>query len=130
MAPKLDVGGGGGGYPNNLPHQVGGKEVRMDHDTLKDVARKLRDDLNKLKDLRFKEDIDDYSPNLSDIGDYSAGKGLHNTVTSAQNSIGTTYQQFIQAYEQVIQAIERSEQNVRNADDASAAGARARGRVD
>jgi len=130
MAPKLDVGGGGGGYPRNLPHQVGGKEVTMDHDTLKDVARKLRDDLEKLKGLHLKEDIEDFSPNLSDIGDYSAGQGLHNTVTSAENSIAGTYQTFLQAYEQVILAIEQSEKNVKNADDASAAGARAAGRVD
>ncbi|WP_395108965.1 hypothetical protein [Actinomadura sp. SCN-SB] len=117
------------GHPRNLP-PLGTREVRIDHDTLKDIARILRADMNNLHDGRWKEKIDDSFPPVEAMGDYTAGRSLHQTIRNARDQIGNTHQAFVQAYEAVITALENSEQNYRDADDNSAAGVRNRARLD
>ena len=113
------------GHPNNLP-PLGTKEVKVDHDKLKDIARVLRRDMVALEQGRYKEKIDDTTPSVDAMGNYTAGKSLHETVKAARNQIGSVHASFVQAYEAVIQALETSEQNYREADDNSAAGVRRR----
>nr|BFE32801.1 hypothetical protein GCM10010200_050520 [Actinomadura rugatobispora] len=117
MAPPPE----NGGYPRNLPQA--GKEIKMDHDQLKTIANRLQEDLDRLRDARWKEALEDYgNPGQPAIGDYSAGHGLHNTTKTAQTAIGSTYDQFLTAYQNVITALRDSEKNTRNADDQSRAG--------
>jgi len=123
MAPDP---GNRGGYPRNLPQA--GREIKMDHDQLKTIANRLQEDLDRLRRARWKEAIEDYgNPGQDAIGDYSAGKGLHNTTKSAQSAIGSTLDQFLTAYDNLITALRNSEKNTRNADEQSRAGVNAVG---
>ncbi|XVQ11675.1 hypothetical protein ACQP1W_03565 [Spirillospora sp. CA-255316] len=100
----------------------------MDHDQLKTIANRLQEDLDRLRDARWKEALDDFGdPGKAAIGDYSAGHGLANTTRSAQTAISTTYDTFLTAYQNVITALRDSEKNTRNADDQSQAGVNAVG---
>ncbi|WP_344591288.1 hypothetical protein [Actinomadura vinacea] len=100
----------------------------MDHDALKTIANRLQEDLDRLRDARWKEAIEDYgNPGQAAIGNYSAGTGLHNTTRTAQTAIGTTFSSFLDAYQNVITALRDTNTNTRDADDDSQAGANAVG---
>lgn len=114
------------GYPKSLP-TTGGKEIKINHDTLDDIAKKLEDDLHKLKEPRWSDKIEDNTPPESSLGNYKAGQAMYNTVTAARDQIGGTFTQFLTAYEQVIAAIRASNKNHRKADDASKRGVEAAG---
>lgn len=125
MAPKAP-GGGGGSYPKSLP-TTGGAEIKINHDTLNDIVKKLEKDLRDLKSQRYSDKIEDDTPPEAAMGDYDAGRGIYGTVTAARDSIGGTFDQFITAYEQVIEAIRASDKTHKNADDASEQGVKAAG---
>lgn len=116
------------GHPKHLP-LLGDKEVDVNHDVLQDIARVLRKDLEGLKRDRWRERIEDDHPPIEAMGDYTAGKSLHQTIKNARDHIGTVQESFVQAYESVILALENSEKNYRDADDNSAAGLRDRTRL-
>ncbi len=116
------------GHPKNLP-PLNTKEVKVDHDTLKDIARVLRRDMESLEQGRWKEAIEDTHPSVDAMGEYTGGKSLHTTIKNARNQIGSVHQSFVKAYEALITALETSEKNYRDADDNSAAGVRGRTQV-
>lgn len=113
------------GHPH-LP-TAGGKEIKIDHDALKDIVKKLEKDLHDLEKMRYSERIQDATPSEGALGDYQAGRGLHTTVRMARDSIGGTYDQFIESYKKVIEAIRNSDKTHRKADDASKHGVEAAG---
>ncbi|MFA1550841.1 hypothetical protein [Actinomadura chokoriensis] len=114
------------GHPKSLP-TTGGKEIKINHDTLDDIVKKLEKDLRDLKSQRYGDKIEDGTPPESAMGDYQAGRGLYSTVTAARDQIGGTYDQFLTAYAQVIEAIRASGKNHKKADDASELGVKAAG---
>ncbi|MGK5550484.1 hypothetical protein ACSNOI_02620 [Actinomadura kijaniata] len=102
--------------PRSLPDA--GKEIKVDHDKLKDLADQLQKDLDDLRNQKLVEALEDHAkPGQKAIGNYSAGQGLNMTVNTAQNAIGNTYDQFLQSYQKVIDALRRSNQTHRDADD-------------
>lgn len=109
------------GHPKSLP-TTGGKEVKINHDTLDDIVKKLEADLKGLKEKRYSDKIEDDTPQEAAMGDYQAGRMMYGTITAARDQIGTTFDQFVTAYEQVIEAIRASDKTYRNADDASKRG--------
>ena len=113
------------GHPS-LP-TAGGKEIKIDHDTLDDIVKKLQKDLNELESMRYSEKLADATPAEGAMGNYQAGRGLHTTIRTARDSIGDTYDQFIASYKQVIEAIRNSDKTHRKADDASEQGVRTAG---
>ncbi|HLV72927.1 MAG TPA: hypothetical protein VKY91_09090 [Vulgatibacteraceae bacterium] len=113
------------GHPH-LP-TAGGKEIKIDHDTLDDIAKKLEKDLNELEAERYSQKIADATPSEGAMGDYQAGRGLHTTIRSARDSIGDTYDAFINSYKRVIEAIRASDKTHRKADEASQEGVEAAG---
>lgn len=106
---------------------AGGKEIKIDHDILKDIVKKLQRDLDELEKKRHSQQIADATPPEAAMGDYTVGRGLHGTIRMARDSIGTTYDQFIESYKKVIKAIEDSNKTHRKADDASKRGVEAAG---
>ena len=114
-------GGGGGGLPAGLPSA--GDELQVDRDVLRDVAKRLHDDLQQLRgsgngtlhDLRNNGGL--VSPNA--LGDYPAGQGISQTFNQAYTQIGTTYESFLSTYEQVIQSIQQSVDGYQAAEDAT-----------
>ncbi|MFS2295696.1 MAG: hypothetical protein FWJ90_23880 [Actinomadura sp.] len=113
------------GHPR-LP-TAGGKEIKIDHDTLDDIAKKLEKDLQELESKRYSELIADATPSEAAMGDYQAGRGLHSTIRTARDSIGDTYDAFLDSYKKVIEAIRASDKTHRKADDASKRGVEAAG---
>ncbi|GAA1807244.1 hypothetical protein [Actinomadura chokoriensis] len=113
------------GHPH-LP-AAGGKEIKIDHDALDDIVKKLEKDLHELENMRYSERITDATPAEGAMGDYTAGRGLHTTIRTARDSIGTTYDEFITSYKKVIEAIRNSDKTHRKADDASKRGVEAAG---
>lgn len=109
------------GHPKSLP-TTGGKEIKIDHDALKDIADKLEKDLNELKKHRYSDKVTDNTPPEAAMGDYQAGRSMYATVTAARDQIGTTFDEFVTAYENVIKTIRASEKTHRNADDRSKRG--------
>lgn len=114
------------GYPKSLP-TTGGKEIKINHDTLDDIVKKLEKDLHDLKSKRYSDKIEDDTPLEAAMGDYQAGRAMYGTITAARDQIGGTFNQFIAAYEKVIEAIRASGKNHRKADDASKRGVEAAG---
>ncbi|QKW33614.1 hypothetical protein HUT06_05860 [Actinomadura sp. NAK00032] len=106
---------------------AGGKEIKIDHDTLDDIVKKLEKDLHDLEKQRYSEQIQDGTPPEGALGNYKAGQSLHGTFRAARDSIGDTYDQFIASYKQVIEAIRNSDKTHRKADDASKRGVEAAG---
>lgn len=106
------------GHPKSLP-TTGGKEIKINHDTLDDIVKKLEKDLRDLKSKRWSDKVEDNTPPEAAMGDYDAGRSMYATVTAARDQIGTTFDQFVTAYEQVIEAIRASDKTHRKADDAS-----------
>ncbi|TDB75717.1 hypothetical protein E1264_39445 [Actinomadura sp. KC216] len=113
------------GYPPTP--QAGGKEIKVDHDALEDIVKKLEKNLHALESKQFIQKIEDATPSEGAIGNYKAGQGLNNTIRAARNSIGDTYDQLIKSYKQVIEAIQNSEKTHRKADDASKHGVQSAG---
>ncbi|MFI0410738.1 hypothetical protein [Actinomadura sp. 3N508] len=113
------------GYPP-MP-QAGGKEIKVDHDALADIVKKLEKNLHALENARFTQQIQDATPSEGAIGNYKAGQGLHSTVRAARDSIGMTHDQLIRSYKQVIEAIRNSDKTHRKADDASKRGVESAG---
>ncbi|RKS71121.1 hypothetical protein BZB76_5607 [Actinomadura pelletieri DSM 43383] len=115
------------GHPKYLP-PTGGKEIKIDHDTIDDIVKKLERDLNELKRRpTHSQLINDETPPESAMGNYQAGRTMYATITAARDQIGNTFDQFVTAYEQVIEAIRASNKNHRTADDASKHGVQAAG---
>ena len=108
------------GHPN-LPH-AGGKEIKIDHDALDDIVKKLDKDLLDLENGRWQERLEDATPGEKAIGDYQAGRGLHSSIRQARDSIGGTYKEFIESYKKVIEAIRDSDVTHRKADESSKRG--------
>jgi hypothetical protein len=116
-------GGGGGGYPRNLPSA--GDHVEVDRDVLRDVAKRLQADLDELnswnngslKDLQNNEE--EWIPEDA-LGDYNAGRQIAGTFNQAYGQIGSTYNQFVGSYREVIRRIQASVDGYQRAEDATA----------
>lgn len=116
-------GGGGGGYPRNLPSV--GDHVEVDRDALRDVAKRLQADLDELngwhngslKDLQNNEQ--EWIPENA-LGDYNAGQQIAKTFNQAYAQIGNTYNQFVGSYQQVITGILQTVNGYQRAEDATA----------
>lgn len=116
-------GGGGGGYPKNLPSA--GDHVEVDRDVLRDVAKKLQADFDELdgwgsgsaKDLSESENS--WEPKNA-LGEYNAGQQIAQTFDNAYTQIGSTYTQFLTSYQQVITAIKQTAEGYQRAEDATA----------
>ncbi|HZB32872.1 MAG TPA: hypothetical protein VE465_22125 [Streptosporangiaceae bacterium] len=116
-------GGGGGGYPRNLPSV--GDHVEVDRDMLRDIAKRLQADLDELngwnngslKDLQDNES--EWIPENS-LGEYNAGRQIASTFTQAYSQIGGTYSQFLGSYQQVITGILQTVNGYQRAEDATA----------
>lgn len=122
-------GGGGGGFPRNLPDAGG--EIKVNHDVLENIYKKLQADRDGYDDhgvpgtyLALTQD----SVGLvgaAELGRYPAvegqggigGEGLAATTQNAYNSIGSTYQNFLTAYQGVIDAIKTSANTHKNTED-------------
>lgn len=114
--------GGSGGAPKQLPGA--NKEIKVDHETLKTVAKAMQKDLDDLNSWSSGSLNDFYDGDATwltqdQLGHYPEGGGITQSAQAAYNSIGDTYSQFLQAYQQVIDAINRSADNHKNADDAT-----------
>ncbi|TDB83726.1 hypothetical protein E1264_27270 [Actinomadura sp. KC216] len=115
------------GHPKYLP-PTGGKEIKVDHDTLDDIVKQLEKDLIELKKYpTHSRKITQETPPEAAMGDYQAGRTMYGTITAARDQIGGTFDQFITAYEQTIEALRASNRNHRKADDASKRGVEAAG---
>lgn len=116
-------GGGGGGYPRNLPSV--GDHVEVDRDALRDIAKKLQADLDELngwnrgsyKELQQNEQS--WIPDNA-LGDYNAGHQIAKTFDQAYSQIGNTYNQFLSSYQQVITGILQTVNGYQRAEDATA----------
>lgn len=116
-------GGGGGGYPKNLPSA--GDHVEVDRDVLRDVAKRLQADLDELnswnngslKDLQNNQN--EWVPEDA-LGEYNAGRQIAGTFNQAYSQIGTTYSQFLGSYQQVISGILQTVNGYQSAEDATA----------
>ena len=114
--------GGSGGAPKQLPGA--NKEINVDHEKLKTVAKAMQKDLDDLNGWSSGSLNDFYDGDATwltqdQLGNYPEGHGITMSAQAAYNSIGGTYSQFLQAYQQVIDAINRSADNHKNADDAT-----------
>src|SRR3954454_275697 len=119
-------GGGGGGYPKNLPSA--GDHVEVDRDVLRDVAKKLQADLDGLNEwdsgsLKDLKQNDKGRVDKDALGDYKAGQDISQTFQNAYDKISATYSEFVSSYQQVINAIKQSADNYQRAEDATAASA-------
>src|SRR5690606_35468732 len=103
------------------PHlpTAGGKEIKIDHDTLDDNAKKLEKDLNELEAERYSQKIAYATPSDGAMCDYKAGRRHRNTSRSARDAIGDTSDAFINSYKRVIEVIRASDKTHRKADEAS-----------
>lgn len=114
--------GGSGGAPKQLPGA--NKEIKVNHETLKTVAKAMQKDLDDLNGWSSGSLNDFYDGDATwltqdQLGNYPEGHGITQSAQAAYNSIGGTYSAFLQAYQQVIDAINRSADNHKNADDAT-----------
>lgn len=114
--------GGSGGAPKQLPGA--NKEIRVDHEKLKDVAKAMQKDLDDLNSWTAGSLNDFYDGDATwltqnELGNYPEGGGITQSSQAAYNSIGDTYSQFLEAYDSVIKAVNRSADNHKNADDAT-----------
>jgi uncharacterized protein YukE len=114
--------GGGGGLPRGLPSV--GDEFRINADALRDIAKRLQDDLDQhkgwgsgtLNDLQYGDQglVTDRV-----LGDYPAGKAISNTFEAAYNHIGDVYNNFLTSFQSVIDAIKQTADNYDRADQAT-----------
>jgi uncharacterized protein YukE len=115
-------GGGGGGLPRGLPSV--GDEFEVNPEALKDIAKRLQDDLDQLKgwssgtlnDLQYGDQglVTD-----RELGDYPAGKAIAGTFEAAYNQVGNTYSSFLTAYQSVIDGIKQTAENYDRANQAT-----------
>jgi len=123
---QLADGGGGGGYPKDLPSA--GDHVEVDRDVLRDVAKRLQADLDELnswkngslKDLQNNQD--EWVPENA-LGEYNAGRQIAGTFNQAYSQIGSTYGEFLSSYQAVISGILRTVNRYQSAEDATTAAA-------
>lgn len=113
---------GGGGLPKQLPGA--GKEIKVDHEAMKGVAKAMQKDLDDLNGWNSGSLNDFYDGDVSwltqdDLGHYPEGGGITQSSQAAYNAIGGTYSGFLTAYQQVIDAVNRSADNHKNAEDAN-----------
>jgi hypothetical protein len=116
-------GGGGGGYPKNLPSV--GDHVEVDRDALRDVAKRLQADLDELnswnsgslKDLQNNQE--EWVPENA-LGEYNAGRQIAGTFNQAYTQIGNTYNGFLGSYREVIKRINDTVDGYQRAEDATA----------
>lgn len=123
--------GGSGGAPQQLPGA--NKELKVDPDVLKSVAKKMQQDLDDLNSWtpgsynHFKQgDVAILTPD--ELGDYPGGHGISRSCKNAYDAVDSTYSQFLTAYDQVIKAIKKSADNHANAEDANRKAAQQAGR--
>jgi len=121
---------GGGGAPRQLPGA--NKEIRVDPDVLKDVAKAMQKDLDDLNSWTPGSLNDFYDGDVSwltqdELGNYPEGGGITQSAQAAYNSIGGTYGDFLTAYDAVIKAVNKSAGNHKDAEDANKKAARQAG---
>lgn len=117
-----DSGGGGGGLPRALPSV--GDQFEIDVEKLREIARRLQDDLDQhkgwgsgtLNDLQYGDQglVTD-----RELGDYPAGEAIARTFDAAYNQIGTVYSAFLTSYQSVVDAIKQTADNYDNANQAT-----------
>jgi uncharacterized protein YukE len=123
--------GGSGGAPKQLPGA--NKEIKVDHEKLKDVAKAMQKDLDDLNSWTPGSLNDFYDGDVTwltqdQLGNYPEGHGITQSAQAAYNSIGDTYGEFLKAYDSVIKAINKSADNHKNAEDANQHAAQQAGR--
>lgn len=116
-------GGGGGGYPKNLPSA--GDHVEVDRDVLRDVAKKLQADFDELDGwgsggLKDLQDNEQGRVAEDALGDYNAGHQIFRTFDQAYTQISGTYNAFLTSYQQVITALKQQAEGYQRAEDATA----------
>lgn len=113
---------GSGGAPKQLPGA--NKEIKVDHEQLKTVAKAMQKDLDDLNSWTSGSYNDFYDGDATwltqdQLGNYPEGGGITQSAQAAYNSIGNTYSGFLNAYQSVIDSVNRSADNHKNADDAT-----------
>ncbi|WP_157995728.1 hypothetical protein [Thermomonospora amylolytica] len=106
------------GHPRNLP-AAGSKEIKVSRQWLIDYADELQRELDRLKQKRYKETIQDTTPPEAALGNYTAGRSFHGTIRQARDGIGNSYDQFITAYQNVINSLRTTADNYGKAEDKS-----------
>jgi hypothetical protein len=125
---SYEADGGGGGYPRSLPSA--GREIRVNHEVLKDVADQLAKNLRELEGstrgtLRSFQNNSAVDLTGNQLGHYPAAAGttgmdgLAGTCRNAYSTIGSVYGQFLTAYDNLINALKKTAENHSEAEQAS-----------
>lgn len=115
---------GGARNPMDLPSAGG--EIRVNHEVLKDVHKKLLADYDELDkhsttgSLKWFQAGDRGLVGAAELGRYPAAEQVvAMTCKNAYNQIGATYSSFLAAYDNLIKALKRSADNHGEAEQAS-----------